>query len=125
MKLKKLDSWFEGRRKVADKYNKAFSDLAIRIPEILPGNTHTYHQYTIAVDDRDNLLKYLNDKGIAARAYYPVPLHLQPCYKDLGFPEGSMPIAEELSDKVLSLPVYPELSNEQTDYVIETIKSYF
>jgi dTDP-4-amino-4,6-dideoxygalactose transaminase len=124
VKLRKLDSWFDGRRKVAEKYNKAFSNLDINTPVVSPGNTHTYHQYTIAIKDRDGLLKHLNDNGVAARVYYPVSLHLQPCYKDLGYKEGDFPICEKACCNVLSLPVYPELSEKETNYVIETVKDF-
>ena len=124
VKLRKLDSWFDGRRKVAEKYNKAFSNLDINTPVVSPGNTHTYHQYTIAIKDRDGLLKHLNDNGVAARVYYPVSLHLQPCYKDLGYKEGDFPICEKACCNVLSLPVYPELSEKETNYVIERVKDF-
>ncbi|MFQ5953067.1 MAG: DegT/DnrJ/EryC1/StrS family aminotransferase, partial [Candidatus Omnitrophota bacterium] len=125
VKLKKLDDWLEARRTIAAKYDKAFSPLGIRTPKVSQGNTHTYHQYTMAVSNRDEMLRYLNDKGIAARVYYPVPLHLQECYKDLGYSVGSFPVSEKTTGKVLSLPVYPELSNEQIDYVINTVKEFF
>lgn len=124
IKLRKLDSWLEGRRAVAGKYDDALPALGIQIPKVAEGNVHTYHQYTIIADDRDEFLKYLNDKGIAARVYYPVPLHLQPCYKDLGYSRGSFPVSEELAEKVVSLPVYPELTEEKIEYIIQTIKEF-
>ncbi|MFC1480179.1 DegT/DnrJ/EryC1/StrS family aminotransferase [Candidatus Omnitrophota bacterium] len=125
VKLKNLDKWIEQRAMNAEKYNEAFAELPIVIPKVAEGNNHTYHQYTIAVDERDELLRHLNDKDIAARVYYPVPLHLQPCYKDLGYSTGSFPISEEKTERVLSLPVYPELTDKKTDYVIQTIKDFF
>jgi len=125
VKLKKLDSWFEGRRTIAARYDEAFSPLGIVTPKVSAGNIHTYHQYTIAINDRDEFLKYLNDKGIAARVYYPVPLHLQPCYRDLGYSTGSFPVSEEMAGKVLSLPVYPELSEEKIEYIIRMVKDYY
>jgi dTDP-4-amino-4,6-dideoxygalactose transaminase len=124
IKLKKLDSWLEGRRSVAARYNEAFSSLDVITPKVAAGNNHTYHQYTIAFEDRDGLLKHLNDKGIAARIYYPVPMHLQPCYKDLGYSKGSFPVSEKAAESVLSLPVYPELSREQIEYVINAVKEF-
>ena len=124
VKLKKLDSWLERRRFIAGLYDKAFSSGNIRVPEVPEWNTHTYHQYTIAVEDRDGLLKYLNDRGIAARVYYPVPLHLQPCYRDSGYAPGSFPVSERMSEKVLSLPVYPELTDEKIDYIIRTVNGF-
>ena len=125
VKLKKLDTWLKGRRAVAARYDEAFSPLGIITPEVAEGNTHTYHQYTIAVDERDEFLQYLNDKGIAARVYYPVPLHLQPCYKEMGYSAGSFPVSEKMAKRVLSLPVYPELTEEKIGYVIRTIRDFF
>lgn len=121
VKLKRLNSWLDGRRSVAKRYDKAFSEKGIAIPKVFEGNIHTYHQYTIKVEDRNEMLKYLNDKGIGARVYYPVPLHLQPCYKSLGYSIGSMPVSERTSEKVISLPVYPELTDEKIEYVINTV----
>ncbi|MBU1657222.1 MAG: DegT/DnrJ/EryC1/StrS family aminotransferase [Candidatus Omnitrophica bacterium] len=125
VKLKMLDSWLAGRGRIAGKYDEAFSSHNIRIPAVLPGNTHTYHQYTVAVDDRDILLKHLNDNGVAARVYYPVPLHLQPCYKGLGYSEGDFPACEAASSNVLSIPVYPELTDEAIGYVIDTVRDFY
>jgi dTDP-4-amino-4,6-dideoxygalactose transaminase len=124
VKLKKLDQWIEGRQAIAKKYNEALAPLGIKVPVTGEGNTHTYHQYTIACDDRNGLLQHLKDEGISARVYYPVPLHLQPCYKDLGYSIGGIPVSEEMAEKVLSLPVYPELSDKQVEYVIDTITGY-
>ena len=124
MKLRNLDKWIKGRQQIASKYDEALSLLGITVPKTAEGNNHTYHQYTIAVDGRDGLLEHLNNKGIAARVYYPVPLHLQPCYKYLEYAIGSFPISESLSEKVISLPVYPELTDEKIEYVIDTIKKY-
>ncbi|MDP8298571.1 MAG: DegT/DnrJ/EryC1/StrS family aminotransferase [Candidatus Tantalella remota] len=125
VKLRNLDKWIEGRQKIASKYNEALPSLGVTVPKIVEGNNHTYHQYTIAVDDRDGLLKYLNEEGVAARVYYPVPLHLQPCYKDLGYSTGSFPVSEKKTEDVLSLPVYPELSKEQVEHVIDTVKKFY
>ncbi|MFH1664826.1 MAG: DegT/DnrJ/EryC1/StrS family aminotransferase [Candidatus Omnitrophota bacterium] len=124
VKLRKLDMWLEGRRTIARKYDAAFAPLGIKAPKVAEGNTHTYHQYTIAFEDRDELIRHLNDKGVAARVYYPVPLHLQPCYKDLGYSIGDLPITEKQSETVLSLPVYPELPDEKIEYVIRTVKEF-
>ena len=125
VKLRKLDKWLEGRRVVAARYDASFSDMDIIVPKVAEGNTHTYHQYTIAVAKRNELIKHLNEKGIAARVYYPVPLHSQPCYKDLGYSGGSFPVAEEMTEKILSLPVYPELSDEQVEYIVSTVKEFY
>ena len=126
IKLRKLDSWIENRKRIASLYNEAFGGMEdVTTPVTAQGNTHTYHQYTIAVEDRNGLLQYLNAEGIAARVYYPVPLHLQPCYKNLGYSVGSLPVSERASEKVLSLPVYPELTGRKIEYVIDTVRGYY
>jgi len=124
VKLKKLDEWLQDRRNIAKKYDEALAPLGIIVPKVAEGNVHTYHQYTIALEKRDGLLKHLNDNGIAVRVYYPVPLHMQPCYKDLGYSKGSIPIAEERSEKILSLPAYSELTDEKVAYIIDTVKDF-
>ena len=124
VKLRKLDGWLEGRRAIAARYNEELSPLGIKTPKTAEGNTHTYHQYTIAVDDRNDLLSFLKDKGIAARVYYPVPLHLQPCYRALGYSIGSFPVSEKAAERVLSLPVYPELNEEKIEYIIQSVKDF-
>jgi dTDP-4-amino-4,6-dideoxygalactose transaminase len=125
VKLRKLDSWLDGRRVVAKRYDAAFSGIPVSTPKVDDGNAHTYHQYTITTDKRDALMKHLNDSGIGSRVYYPVPMHLQPCYKDLGLGEGSFPISEKVSRTALSLPVYPELTEEKIEYVIGTVRGFF
>ena len=125
IKLKKLDTWLLRRGEIAAKYNKAFSKSdKIITPKTGKGNIHTYHQYTIAVPDRDGMLKYLEEKGIGSRVYYPVPMHLQPCYKELGYKNGDFPISEKAAKSVLSLPVYPELTEEMIQYVIDTVLAF-
>ncbi|MFH1797974.1 MAG: DegT/DnrJ/EryC1/StrS family aminotransferase [Candidatus Omnitrophota bacterium] len=125
VKLKKLDEWLQARRNIAGRFDKEFSPLGIKVPKVSESNMHTYHQYTIAVEERDDFREYLNNKGIAARVYYPVPLHLQPCYKNLKYSIGSFPISEKMAEKVLSLPIYPELTEEKIDYIINTVKGFF
>ena len=124
VKLKKLNEWIEQRGKIAARYDEAFAEVPITTPKVAEGNNHTYHQYTIAVDNRDELLRHLSKKGIAARVYYPVPLHLQPCYKSLEYGIGSFPMSERVAEKVLSLPVYPELTDEKIKYIIQTVKDF-
>ncbi len=124
IKLKKLDSWIAARQKIAERYNSAFSGTGIKTPVTGEGNIHTYHQYTIEVPDRDGMLKYLGEKNIGSRIYYPVPMHFQPCYRDLGYKEGDFPVSEKACKSVLSLPVYPELTEEMIEYVIDTVKKF-
>ncbi|MFH1877532.1 MAG: DegT/DnrJ/EryC1/StrS family aminotransferase, partial [Candidatus Omnitrophota bacterium] len=124
IKLRKLDSWINGRRKIAERYNEAFRPLGIKTPEPAEGCAHTYHQYTIEVDERDEFMQYLKDKGVGARVYYPVPLHLQPCYKNLGYSIGSFPVSERAAERVFSLPVYPELPDDKVEYIIKTVTAF-
>ncbi len=122
IKLRYLDKWFDERRSVAEKYTNALLPLGIVVPEVPEGNVHTYHQYSVRSEDRDVVLKYLNDNGVPSRVYYPVPLHLQPCYKDLGYDAGDLPITESVCKSIFSLPVYPELTDEQINYVVKKIE---
>jgi dTDP-4-amino-4,6-dideoxygalactose transaminase len=124
VKLRYLNSWIEKRIEIATKYNSAFQGTGITTPKTGEGNIHTYHQYTIAVDDRDGMLQYLKEKQIGSRVYYPVPMHFQPCYKELGYKEGDFPVSEKACKSVLSLPVYPELTNEMIEYIIDTVKKF-
>ncbi|MGB2601805.1 MAG: DegT/DnrJ/EryC1/StrS family aminotransferase [Candidatus Omnitrophota bacterium] len=124
IKLRKLDKWFKGRQAIAAKYEEAFAPLGIATPKIAGGNIHTYHQYTIALDDRNGLIQYLKDKGVSARIYYPVPLHLQPCYKGLEYSIGSFPVSEKMAERVVSLPVYPELTDESVQYIIQAVTDF-
>ncbi|MFY7920820.1 MAG: DegT/DnrJ/EryC1/StrS family aminotransferase, partial [Gemmatimonas sp.] len=90
-----------------------------------PANTSIYNQYTIRVTQRDALQTHLKDRGIGSNVYYPLPLHLQPCFAYLGYTEGQCPVAERAAKEVLSLPVFPELTTAQLDEVIATVRGFF
>jgi dTDP-4-amino-4,6-dideoxygalactose transaminase len=125
-KLPHLPAWNEARKRNAARYTAAFSGH----PEICPphvdrANDHIFHQYTIQVPRRDELQAYLKSKGIGHAVYYPLALHLQPCFAHLNYRRGSLPITEAAMDSVLSLPIYPELMREQQDAVIETVQSFY
>lgn len=122
VKLKYLDGWTEKRREHAEVYNVAFRDSDIITPKEEDFNYHIYHQYTIAVKDRDKLREVLKEKQIGHEIYYPVPLHLQECYRFLGYKEGDLPVAERKAKEVISLPIYPELTTEEQNFVIEIVK---
>jgi len=94
------------------------------LPKEMDGNRHVYHQYTIRVENRDDLQAYLKDKGIASTVYYPLPLHLQKVFSDLGYKEGDFPNSERASKTVLSLPMFPELKDDQVDYVVDAISAF-
>ena len=88
------------------------------------GCRHVYHLYVILVDDRDGLQKYLNDKGIGTGLHYPVPLHLQKAYSYQGYKEGEFPVTESVAKRLLSLPMFPELTKAQIEYVAQTVKEF-
>lgn len=129
IKLRRLDEWNEARNRVADRYGKLISqaDLndRIRIPFVAQGVSHVFHQYTVLVENRDNIRQYLDQKGISTMVYYPVPLHLQEAYRGLGYKLGDFPIAETCAERVLSLPCFPELTDSEQEKVIDIIVSYY
>ncbi len=125
-KLSHLAEWSAARRRHAELYTAALGEVAgVEPPAVDPANEHIYHQYTIRAARRDELEQYLAERGIGSAIYYPVALHLQPCFAPLGYAEGSLPEAERACREVLSLPVYPELTAEQQDAVIEAIGEFY
>lgn len=125
-KLPHLESWSAARRRNAAYYDAAFADLAdVVTPYIDPANTSIYNQYTIRVPKRDALQAHLKDRGIGCSVYYPLPLHLQPCFAYLGYQQGQCPESERAALEVLSLPVYPELTTAQLDEVIGAVRAFF
>ncbi len=125
VKLKYLDNWIERRIEIAKIYSEGLKDLDVTVPEVKPYLRHVYHQYVIRTKLRDELQEYLSNKGIGTAIYYPLPLHLQECYKDLGYREGDLPEAEKASKEVLALPMWPELTNEEVNYIVESIREFF
>jgi dTDP-4-amino-4,6-dideoxygalactose transaminase len=120
VKLRHLDAWSEGRRGRAARYDELFKGSPVVTPVIEPGNTHIFHQYTIRVPRRDALRSHLAENDIGSEIYYPVPLHIQECFSSLGYKEGDLPESERAAKECMSLPVYPELTDEQQDYVAKT-----
>jgi dTDP-4-amino-4,6-dideoxygalactose transaminase len=121
VKLNHLDTWNEGRQAHAAIYNRAFADSNVIAPPIDPVNESIYNQYVVRVRNRDAVKKRLADKGIGSAVYYPIPLHLQECFKYLGHNEGDLPESERACRDVLALPVYPELPTEQVEYVAKEL----
>jgi len=122
VKLKRLEEWNRLRRAHALTYNQLFADNDnIVTPYTEPHNVHIYNQYTLRVKKRDELEKHLKLKGIGCALYYPLPLHLQECYKDLGYKEGDFPESENAAKETISIPVYPELTGDQQETVAATI----
>ena len=125
IKLKRLEAWNASRRKNVVYYNELLSKInGITTPVEADGVESVYHIYLILADDRDGLQKFLTEKGIGTGLHYPVPLHLQKAYKSLGYKEGDFPITEKVAKKLLSLPMFAELTKEQIEYVCEAIKEY-
>lgn len=124
VKLSHLDDWSEGRRCNAAFYNTKFARTIVETPYIHPDCVTTYNQYVIKVPKRDELVALLKEKGIGCEIYYPHPMHLQECFKTLGYKEGDFPAAEKTSKEVLAIPVYPDLTDEMKEYVVETILSF-
>ncbi len=127
VKLKHLDSYCDARRKAADFYDKAFSHSDKLItPTRSAFSTHVFHQYTLKLVDvnRAELIKHLADKGIPAMIYYPVPLHLQKAYQDSRYKAGDFPVAEKLSECVMSLPMHTELSENQLEYITKSVLEF-
>jgi dTDP-4-amino-4,6-dideoxygalactose transaminase len=125
IKLARLGEWTEARRRVAAKYDEAFrSSEAVQTPQQIEGGKHVYHLYVIQTAERDRLQDHLKAKGVATGIHYPVPLHVQPAYAHLGYKKGQFPVAEALADRILSLPIYAELSQEQSDYIISAVGDF-
>jgi len=141
VKLKHLDEWSKKREENAQYYNKRLIEEGLaskegdegdnKYPLVLPWaikqRKHIYHQYTIRVKKglRDALQNFLKENEIGTAIYYPLPLHLQQCFQYLGYKRGDFPVAEKISEEVLSLPVYPELTRKMQDYVVDKIKEFF
>ncbi len=135
VKLKHLEDWTNGRRRVASKYKELLNDLEqIILPKEMGYARHVYHLFVIRVkgkkqdarsQERDELQKFLGENGISTGLHYPIPLHLQPCFKHLGYKKGDFPVTEKLAKHGLSLPMYPELNDEQIEYIGTTITNFF
>ncbi|MDD5496132.1 MAG: DegT/DnrJ/EryC1/StrS family aminotransferase [Candidatus Omnitrophica bacterium] len=126
VKLKYLDGWLEARREKASYYNERLKTLPLILPHVSEYNVHTYHLYVLKIkSDLEKMMCFLTDAGIETRTYYPVPLHLQQCYRFLCYKKGDLPQAEAACDQTFAIPVYPELKKEQMDYVTEKIKEFF
>jgi dTDP-4-amino-4,6-dideoxygalactose transaminase len=124
VKLKYLDAWAEERQRVARRYAELLAGTGVETPHERPDVRHVYHQYTIRSRHRDELRAYLKEQGIGTMIYYPVPLHCLPLYAGLGYAEGSLPESERAAAEVLSLPMYPELEEEQIQTVAAAVVAF-
>ena len=125
VKLKHLDGWNEARKAAARRYNHLLTGLPVGVPYEAPDVRHVFHQYTIRTSSRDSLAAYLKERGIASMVYYPIPLHRQKLYASLGYGEGSLPVSERAGNEVLSLPMFPELSETSQQQIAAAIKDFF
>jgi dTDP-4-amino-4,6-dideoxygalactose transaminase len=129
VKLPHLDAWAEARRERAERYNELFAAAGLPYRVITPfvrsDANHVYHLYVVRVPShRDALMAHLAECGVGAKVYYPVPLHLQECFRYLGYREGDFPESEAAAKETFALPVYPELSDNQQDYVLESFRNF-
>ncbi|WP_290139634.1 DegT/DnrJ/EryC1/StrS aminotransferase family protein [uncultured Dubosiella sp.] len=124
LKLKHLDQWNKRRQEIAKMYLEGIKNSEVILPQIIEGVEPVWHIFAIRSRNRDQLKDYLESHGISTLEHYPIPIHLQECYKELGFKEGDFPIAEEISKTELSLPMYYGLTDDEVQYVIDTINDY-
>ena len=125
VKLRHIDDWTDKRRKVAAKYHQMLAGLPLKLPKEAPYAKSVYHLYVIRSDRRDALKKHLDQKGVGNGLHYPVPLHMQKCYANLGYKEGDFPVAERAGRECISLPVFPEMTDEQIEYVAGNVAGFF
>jgi dTDP-4-amino-4,6-dideoxygalactose transaminase len=123
VKLKHLEAWTEARRSRAAAYRRLLHDLPVRVPTEAPGARHVYHVFAIRVSDRDGLRADLTEAGVQTGVHYPIPVHLQPAYRDLGYSQGDFPISEGAASEVLSLPIFPEMTDAQVEEVAGVVRA--
>jgi dTDP-4-amino-4,6-dideoxygalactose transaminase len=122
LKLKKLAEWNNRRIELANMYNEKLAELPVVTPKLLEGAEHVYHLYVVRVKDRERILQHLWDNGVGAGMHYPIPCHLQDSVKSLGVRAGDLSVTEEITKEIISLPIYPHMTNEQCDYVVEKLR---
>lgn len=125
VKLPHLIRWHERRGEIAAQYAQGLAGLPVELPPTAPGNTHIWHVFALLADRRDELQAHLTAHGISTLIYYPLPLHLQKCYADQGWRVGDYPVAEGVSERILPLPMYPELTSDQVAHVVAMVQSFF
>ncbi len=125
VKLRHLAAWTATRRRIARKYAELLRDTPLKLQSELPGSEGVWHLFVVRHPRRDELKAFLEQQGIGVALHYPVPLHLQKCYADLGYKAGDLPVAEAAARECLSLPIYPELTDAQVDYVAQQVRAFF
>lgn len=124
VKLYYLNIFLHNRKQIAKRYTEKLGAY-VKTPPIPKQKEHTFHQYCIELDQRDELAQFLDDHGIASAIYYPIPLHLQKAFHDLSYSKGDFPIAEKSAKRILALPIYPMMTFKQQDFIISTIEQFF
>jgi dTDP-4-amino-4,6-dideoxygalactose transaminase len=125
IKLKYLDLWNKSRQEIARYYNQHLAGLNIKLPVVSAYSTHIYHQYVLRSPvSNKRFMDHLQAKGIDSRVFYPIPLHLQKCFKYLGYKVGDFPQAEKAAKQTFTLPIYPDLTQEEKDYIIQSVKCF-
>jgi dTDP-4-amino-4,6-dideoxygalactose transaminase len=129
VRLRHVETWTQERREAARRYRLFFAERGLSGEITLPtedgGNRHTYHQYVVRARRRDELQKFLSERGVSTRVYYQFPLHLQPCFASLGYVKGDMPVTERLCEEVLALPMFPELTADEQERVVSAIAEFY
>jgi dTDP-4-amino-4,6-dideoxygalactose transaminase len=121
-KLRRLADWNVARRAAAARYDALLADVpGVRLPRTAPGNAHVWHLYAVRVPERDKVLALLNEAGVGAGVHYPVPVHLQPAFRELGYAKGDFPVAERAAEEILTLPLYPQLTAAQQERVADVL----
>ncbi len=124
VKLPHLNNWSKARRRNASYYGKRFAGTVVQTPYISPDCVTIYNQYCIRVARRDEVMAHLREKNIGCEIYYPVPAHLQECFSYLGYKEGDLPESEKAAKEAMAIPIYPELTDQMKNYVVETILAF-
>lgn len=125
VKLKRLPAWTEARRRIARRYAEQLRGTPLKLQSEVAGGEGVWHLYVVRHPRRDELRAFLEQRGVGVALHYPVPLHLQKCYASLGYRAGDLPVAEAAGRECLSLPIYPELTDAQQDYVVAQIREFF
>ena len=125
VKLPCLDKWNALRRQAAGHYERLLADLPVSTPTAVAGAEHVYHLYVIQVENRDALQAHLNDAGVATGIHYPIPIHLQPAYVELGYKRGDFPVTERGAERILSIPMYPGIGQEAILHTVRSIETFF
>jgi dTDP-4-amino-4,6-dideoxygalactose transaminase len=124
IKLKHLSHWNDRREEIAQKYLSSIDNRKVTLPKTMPENKHIWYTFTLLCKQRDKLKNYLDKCEIGTQIYYPIPIHMQPCYQKMGWGDGDYLIAKRYAQQVISLPMYYGLTDEQVDYIIDCVNRF-